>query len=109
MSTPLRLLLASKFLENSQTTQVAAATTTRRIDDFIISNRTGSPVTIIVNVVPTGGSVATSNELFPSKSLIAGEVYQVPPFWLGPGEFISTIAGTASALVAHIAGREFGT
>ena len=107
MSTPLRLLLASKFLENSQTTQVAAATTTRRIDDFIISNRTASPATLIINVVPNGGSVATSNELFPSRTLTAGEVVQIPPFLLGPGEFISTIAGTASALVAHIGGREF--
>jgi hypothetical protein len=109
MSSAPKVFTASKFIENSQTTQytVASALKGTRIDEIIVSNRSGSPATLIVNVVPNGGSAATSNELFPLKTFAAGETYTYPPIWLGPGEFISTLAGTASALVMHMAGREY--
>ena len=108
MSTP-KILTASKFVEASQTTQYTVPTSLKaaRVDELVVSNRTLVTATLVVNVVPNGGSAATSNELFPLRTFAAGEVYVYPTIWLGPGEFISTLAGTASALVMHMAGREY--
>jgi hypothetical protein len=104
-----KCLLEAKQAENSQTTQYTAPTGTRTIiDKLTATNNTASPVTWAVNLVATGGSAGASN-LVVSTTVAAGAtelcsaaIGQV----LSAGDFISTLAGTASALVVRISGRE---
>lgn len=105
-STP-AVLLQTKYLEDAETTQYTAPTAVKAVlvDSFIVANRTAGSVTLIVRVVPSGGTPGAEHELFPSKSLAAGEVYELPPFKLAPGDFIRTDPGAATSLVARIDGR----
>ncbi len=107
MTTTKQVLLQTKYLEDAETTQYIAPTSVKQVlvDEFTVSNRSAGPVTLIVRVVPSGGTPGVEHELFPSKTLAAGEVYPVPPFSLGPGDFIRTDPGAASSLVARISGR----
>jgi hypothetical protein len=104
-----KCLLGSKYAENSQTTQYTATAVRAIIDKFTVANSTGSPATLAVNVVASGGSAGASNVVVATKTLAAGDTYTFPEMVgqiLNAGDFISTIAGTASALVIRISGRE---
>lgn len=107
MTTTKQVLLQTKYLEDVETTQYTAPTSVKSVlvDESIFANRTGGPVALIVRVVPSGGTPGVEHELFPSKSLAAGEVYELPPFVLGPGDFIRTDPGAASSIVGRISGR----
>lgn len=109
MSSTPTVLVQTKYLENAATDQYTAPTTCKavRVDDFTVANRSASAATIIVRVVPSGATAGPEHEIQPSKSLAAGEVLPVLPFWLGPGDKIQTNAGTASALVSRVGGRVF--
>jgi hypothetical protein len=104
-----RVLIGSKYAENSQTTQYTAANVKAYIDKFSVSNNTASVATIAVNLVVSAGSAGATNLILPAKSIAPGEVYTCPELVgqvLEPEGFISTIAGTASALVIRASGRE---
>jgi len=107
MTTTKTVLLQTKYLEDAETTQYTAPSSAKAVlvDEFIVANRSGGVVTLIVRVVPSGGTPGVEHELFPSKSLAAGEVYEVPPFALAPGDFIRTDPGAATSLVCRISGR----
>ena len=110
MTTTAKPLLSAKYAENTTTTQYTAPTGTRTIvDKFTGTNSSGSPATLSVYFVPSGGSAGVSNAVTVTKTLAASEVYTFPELVgqiLGPGEFIATLAGTASAIVIRISGRE---
>lgn len=78
-----------------------------RVDDLIFANRTAGPITIAARVVPSGGTPGNEHEVFPSKSLAAGEVYRAGPFWMFPGEILQTQAGAASSIVQRASGRAY--
>ena len=65
------------------------------------TNTTGAGVTLTVNVVENGGSVATSNQYINAGTVAANSsdpLFDITGVILGPGDFISAIAGSASAL-----------
>ena len=102
------VLLAAKQAENSQTTQYTASNVTAIIDKCTIHNGSGGAVTFGANVVTSGGSASASNLLL-NRSIAAGQTYSCPEIVgqiLNDGDFLSTIAGTASALVIRVSGRE---
>jgi len=103
------VLIAPKQAENSQTTQYTVATGQRVIiDKFTVTNSTGSAATLGINLVESGGSAGASNLMLDDKSIAAGETYTCPEVVghiLGPGDLISTIAGTATALTIRASGR----
>jgi hypothetical protein len=103
------VLIGAKQAEDSQTTQyTAAASTTVIIDKFTVTNTTASPATIGVNIVTSGGSASDSNLILDAKSVPANGEYICPEIVgqiLAAGDFISTIAGTASALTIRASGR----
>jgi hypothetical protein len=79
------------------------------IDKFTISNDTASAATIDVHIVASGGAAGASNLVLATRSIAAGETYTSPELVgqiLNSGDFISTVAGTATALVIRISGRE---
>jgi hypothetical protein len=109
MAVSVKVLVPAKFAEATQTTQYSATGVTAIIDKFTATNISGSAATISVNLVTVAGSAGNTNLITKTKTLQASEVYTVPELVgqvLGIGDFISTIAGTASAINIRVSGRE---
>jgi hypothetical protein len=109
MTVTVKNLVPSKDVANSQTTQYTATGVTAIIDKFTATNYSASPATISVNLVTLAGSPGNSNLITKTKTLQPSEVYTFPELVgqvLSPGSFISTIAGTASAINMRVSGRE---
>ena len=109
MTVTAKVLIPAKTAENSQTTQYTANGVTTIIDKFTATNYSASAATISVNLVTAAGSAGNDNLIVKTKSLQAGETYTFPEIVgqvLSPGAFISTIAGTASAINIRASGRE---
>jgi hypothetical protein len=109
MTVTVKNLVPSKDVANSQTTQYTANGVTTIIDKFTATNYSASAATISVNLVTVSGSAGNSNLITKTKTLQPSEVYTFPELVgqvLNPGDFISTIAGTATAINMRVSGRE---
>lgn len=109
MAVTVKLIIPAKTAENSQTTQYTAAGVTTIIDKFTATNYTTTAATISVNLVTAAGSASNDNLVVKTKTLQGGETYTFPEIVgqvLAPSGFISTIAGTASAINIRASGRE---
>ena len=109
MTVTAKALVEGKSVENSQTTQYTATGVTTIIDKFTATNYSAAPATISVNLVAAAGSAGNVNIITKTKALQVAEVYTFPELVgqiLNPGDFISTIAGTASAINMRVSGRE---
>ena len=101
-------IIPAKTAENTQTTQYTSTGVTTIIDKFTATNYSASPATLSVNLVTSAGSAGNSNLITKTKTLLAGEVFTFPELVgqvLNAGDFISTIAGTASAINIRASGR----
>lgn len=101
-------IIPAKTAENSQTTQYTSTGVYTIIDKFTATNYSASPATLSVNLVTAAGSAGNDNLITKTKTLLASEVYTFPELVgqvLNPGDFISTIAGTASAINIRASGR----
>lgn len=101
-------IIPAKTAENTQTTQYTSTGVSTIIDKFTATNYSASPATISVNLVTSAGSAGNANLITKTKTLLASEVYTFPELVgqvLNPGDFISTIAGTASAINIRASGR----
>lgn len=104
-----RTLVPSKTAEATQTTQYTAISVTAIIDKFTATNYSATAATLSVNLVTLASSAGNANLIVKNKTLQPSETYTFPELVgqvLGPGDFISTIAGTASAINIRISGRE---
>jgi hypothetical protein len=109
MAVTVKVLVPAKTAENSQTTQYTASGVTAIIDKFTATNYTGTAATISVNLVTLAGSAGNDNLIVKEKTLQPSETYTFPEIVgqvLASGGFISTIAGTASAINIRVSGRE---
>lgn len=109
MTVTVRVLVPAKYAENAQTTQYTANGVTTIIDKFTATNINSAAATISVNLVTTAGAAGNTNLITKTKTLQPSEVYTFPELVgqvLGNGDFISTIAGTASAINIRVSGRE---
>ena len=109
MTVTVKVLVPAKNVEATQTTQYTATGVTAIIDKFTATNYSGSAATISVNLVTPTGTANDSNLIVKAKALAAGETYIFPELVghiLPSGGFISTIAGTASAINMRVSGRE---
>ena len=101
-------IIPAKTAENTQTTQYTSTGVTTVIDKFTATNYSASPATISVNLVTSAGSAGNANLITKTKTLLASEVYTFPELVgqvLNSGDFISTIAGTSSAINIRASGR----
>lgn len=101
-------IIPAKTAENSQTTQYTSTGVSTVIDKFTATNYSASPATLSVNLVTSAGSAGNDNLITKTKTLLASEVYTFPELVgqvLNPGDFISTIAGTSSAINIRASGR----
>ena len=109
MTVTVKNIIPSKQAETAQTTQYTAVNCKVIIDKFTVTNTTATAAVITINLVPSAGSASTSNVVLSAKSIAAGESYTCPEVvgqTLESGGFISTIAGTATALNIRASGRE---
>jgi hypothetical protein len=109
MTVSVKVLVPAKTVENSQTTQYTSTGVTTIIDKFTATNYGATAATISVNLVTVSGSAGDQNLITKTKTLQPAEVYTFPELVgqvLGSGDFISTIAGTASSINMRVSGRE---
>lgn len=109
MSVSVRVLIPAKTAEAAQTTQYTANGVTTVIDKFTATNYSGAAATISVNVVTGGGTAGNDNLIVKTKTLQPSETYTFPELVgqvLNPNGFISTLAGTATAINIRASGRE---
>lgn len=109
MTVTVKVLIPAKTAENSQTTQYTAANVTTIIDKFTATNYSATAATLSINLVTAADTAGNSNLITKTKTLQPAEVYTFPEIVgqvLSPSAFISTIAGTASAINIRASGRE---
>ena len=109
MTVTVKVLIPGKIAEAAQTTQYTATGVTTIIDKFTATNYSASAATLSVNLVTAADTAGNQNLIVKTKTLQAGETYTFPEIVgqaLAPSGFISTIAGTASAINIRSNGRE---
>lgn len=109
MTVTVNVLIPAKIAEATQTTQYTSNGVRTIIDKFTATNYSGSAATISVNIVTTAGTAGNENLITKTKTLQPSEVYTFPEIVgqvLNSGDFISTIAGTASAINIRASGRQ---
>jgi hypothetical protein len=109
MTVTVKVLVPAKTAENTQTTQYTANGVTAIIDKFTATNYSATAATVSVNLVTAAGSAGNDNLIVKTKTLQPSETYTFPELVghvLAPSGFISTIAGTASAINIRVSGRE---
>jgi len=109
MAVVTKVLIPAKTAENTQTTQYTATNVTTIIDKFTATNYSASAASISVNLVASGGTAGNNDLIVKAKTLQPSETYTFPELVgqvLQSGGFISTLAGTASAINIRASGRE---
>jgi hypothetical protein len=109
MTVAVRVLIPAKTAEATQVTQYTSAGVTTIIDKFTATNYSAVAATISVNLVTGLGTAGDANLIVKTKTLQPSETYTFPELVgaaLAPSGFISTIAGTASAINIRANGRE---
>jgi len=104
-----KVLVPAKIVEATQTTQYTANNVTTIIDKFTATNYSATAAAISVNLVTVSLTAGNSNLISKTKTLQPAEVYTFPELVgqvLNPGDFISTLAGTATAINMRVSGRE---
>jgi hypothetical protein len=109
MAVNVKVLIPAKIAENTQVTQYTAQNVSAIIDKFTATNYSAAAATLSVNLVTQFDSSGNQNLIIKNKTLLPSETYTFPELVghvLQPGGFISTIAGTASAINIRSSGRE---
>lgn len=110
MTTTPKALIESKFAETAETAQYPSTDCKTSIDKFTATNVTALNATIAVSIVPAAGTAGPSNRIGFTKTIPPGKVDLFPELVghiLESGDYISTLAGTASAIVIRSSGRQF--
>jgi len=108
MAVTISNIIPAKTAENTQTTQYTSNGVQTIIDKFTATNYSASAATISVNLVTAAGSAGNDNLIVKTKTLQPSETYTFPELVghvLPLNGFISTIAGTASAINIRASGR----
>ena len=108
MAVTISNIISAKTAEAAQTTQYTSSGVQTIIDKFTATNYSAAAATISVNLVASGGAAGNDNLIVKTKTLQPTETYTFPELVgqvLPPSGFISTIAGTASAINIRASGR----
>lgn len=102
------VLIPAKIAENAQTTQYTSTNVSTIIDKFTATNYSATAATLSVNLVTSAGAAGNDNLVVKTKTLQPSETYTFPELIghvLASGGFISTLAGTATAINIRSSGR----
>ena len=109
MTVTVKVLVPAKYAENAQTTQYTATGVTAIIDKFTATNYSSSAATLSVNLVTSADTAGNQNLITKAKTLQPSETYTFPELVghvIAASGFISTLAGTATAISIRCSGRE---
>jgi len=109
MAFTVKNIIPRKVAENSQTAQYTATNCKCTITKFTATNTSVGNVTFSVNLVPVGGTAVAGNLVLKLVSIPPSGTYTCPELVgqvLEDGGFISTIAGTATAITISASGTE---
>lgn len=110
MTVTAKALFEASQAPNVETTQYTAPAGTRTIIDKLTgTNTTAAVANITVKLIASGGAAAAANTIVSAKTIQPGETYTFPEIVghvLNPGDFLSTLAGTAAAITVRSSGRE---
>ena len=101
-------IIPAKIAEATQVTQYTSNGVQTIIDKFTATNYSASAATISVNLVSPAGAAGNDNLIVKTKTLQPAETYTFPELVghvLPNNGFISTIAGTATAINIRASGR----
>jgi hypothetical protein len=108
MAVTISNIIPAKTAEATQVTQYISNGVQTIIDKFTATNYSATAATISVNLVTAAGSAGNDNLIVKAKTLQPSETYTFPELVghvLPLNGFISTIAGTASAINIRASGR----
>jgi len=108
MTVSISNIIPAKIAEATQVTQYTSAGVQTIIDKFTATNYSASAATISVNLVTPAGAAGNDNLIVKTKTLQPAETYTFPELVghvLPVSGFISTIAGTATAINIRASGR----
>ena len=112
MTIVVNVLIPAKIAEATQTTQYTSNGLKTIIDKFTAINYSAAAATISINLVTSADTSGNQNLITKTKTLQPSEVYTFPEIVgqvLNAGDFISTIAGTASAINIRASGRQISS
>lgn len=112
MTIVVNVLIPAKIAEATQTTQYTSNGVKTIIDKFTATNYSASAATISINLVTSTDTSGNQNLITKTKTLQPSEVYTFPEIVgqvLNAGDFISTIAGTATAINIRASGRQISS
>lgn len=110
MTTTPKALIDAKFAEAAETPQYESKDCKTSIDKFTATNVTAANATIAVRLPKSGETAGTGNTIVHTKTIAAGACYAFPELIghiLESGDVLSTLAGTANAIVLRASGRQF--
>ena len=96
---PTVLTLAAATL---MTVDAAPASTLLRGARIRLANTTGTAATVTLYAVPLAGAAGTGNAFVAGKTIAANDFLDVDVPIMAAGDFIAGLAGTASAITAHM-------
>jgi hypothetical protein len=108
MAVSISNIIPAKTAEDAQTTQYTSTGVQTIIDKFTATNYSVAAATISVNLVNPTGTAGNDDLIVKTKTLQPTETYTFPELVghvLPADGFISTIAGTASAVNIRASGR----
>lgn len=109
MTVTVKNLIPAKQMEAVQTVQYTAVNCKTIIDKFTVTNTSAANVVFSVNLIAASGSATNANLIVKTRSVAPNETYTCPELvgqTLEASGFISTLAGSASALTVTASGRE---
>ena len=105
--TALALIPGATLGTSSANLYASPTGTTSVVKRAVFTNTSGSAVTVSVNIVRSGGSSGTANQLIDAQPIAPGGTYVSPELanmTLGPGDAIFANANAASAVNLMVSG-----
>jgi hypothetical protein len=105
-----QVLVTSQLTTSEATYYTGPANSAVKISSARLTSTSGSAVTVSISLVKTGGTAGNSNRVLSSYSLAAGDGTDLPELkdaFLGPGDFISAIASSATSVTLVVSGVVF--
>lgn len=101
------ILASAQVAFGEATVYTVPAQSAAKISTAVLCNTTGSPVTLSVSLVPSGGTAGAANRVVSAYLLAANDSMTIPELvgsFLGAGAFISVNASSGAAVACTITG-----
>lgn len=93
---------------SSATLYTVPASTDAMLKSIVLANTSGSPATITLYRVPTGGSAGVTNCIVPTFTVAANDTVTLDSgVCMTAGDFIAGLQGTTGAITATISGETY--